>query len=180
MPRETEPSPLAAALRAQEPIANIRALLDGGADAQNIEVIQALEDFQQNGGHNHAWLNKIWCMPEFVQARQIRATADQAALDLQTALEDDDVDGATDAFSYMQDAGDGADLSIDDATFLCVAIQHKCSPVIIEMLIEGGGDPSDGCEDALEALQAMPDDEWKASVMRLPAFARALTVVKST
>jgi hypothetical protein len=43
------------------------------------------------------------------------------------------------------------------------------------MIDVGGGEPSDGCEDAIEALRAMPNDAWKSSILALPAFVEAAT-----
>jgi hypothetical protein len=171
IPKTELSSALADALRAQAPIVQIQALIDEGEDPTHIEVIQALEDLQTAGARDHAWLNQVWTLPAIVNARRRRADADQAAFDLQSALEDDDLDGVRDALEIMADVGDGADLSIDEYTFLCVAIQNKCSLAIIELLVGlGGGDPHDGCEDAMEALEAMPSDAWKSSVTALPAF----------
>jgi len=150
------------------PLQAIAAALTAGAEANDVVVMQALEDIP----FNDPWLAQVSALPTVADAWQLRGDADQSALDLSGAIEDGDIDLAAAALATMREAGDTADMLSDDLTFLGEAVACQAPLAIIELLLEHGADPNGFSRDARDELAKLSADAWRKNVEN--RFAEAL------
>lgn len=153
----TQHNPLVSLIERRAPIGAIETALAAGADANDAEVMLALEDIPSHD----PWLAAVLAVPAVADAWQWRGEADQAALDLSGAIEDGDIDLAAAALASMQQAGDTADMLSDDLTFLGEAVACQAPQAIIELLLENGADPNGFSRDAREELVKLPKDAYR-------------------
>jgi len=152
-------------IRARAALPEIEAALSRGERPDDIEVIQELEGALRTG---ESWTASILGLPAFSDAWQRREAADQAAFDAMAAIERNDAVSLSEAMGIMVEAGDTADMCIDDDSFLASAVRCRCGFDIFEILLfEGEADPADFSDDAWDLLREQPDDEWRAHVEAL-------------
>lgn len=166
----TQHNPLVSLIEHRAPLPAIEAALAAGAEANDVVVMQALEDLP----YNDAWLARVLALPAMADAWQLRGDADQAALDLSGAIEDGDVGLAAAALATMREAGDTADMLSDELTFLGEAVACQAPMAIIELLLEHGANPNGFSCDAWDELAKLPEDAYRKSVE--VRFGAALTV----
>lgn len=159
----TQHNPLVLLIERRAPMGDIEAALALGADANDAEVMQALEDIPSHD----PWLAAVLSLPAVADAWRWRDAADQAALDLSGAIEDGDIDLAMAALASMGGAGDTADMLSDDLTFLGEAVACQAPLAIIELLLEHGADPNGFSRDARDELAKLPEDQWTREVERM-------------
>jgi hypothetical protein len=80
-------------------------------------------------------------LPVFSDAWQRRENADQAVFDAMDAIERNDVVSLSEAIGIMKEAGDTADMFIDDDSFLASAVRWRCDFHIFEILLSEGERP---------------------------------------
>ncbi|MDY1549580.1 hypothetical protein [Luteibacter sahnii] len=168
----TQHNPLVTLIEHRAPLPAIEAALGAGAEANDVAVMQALEDIP----YNDPWLAQVLALPAMADAWQLRGDADQAALDLSGAIEDGNVDSAAAALATMREAGDTADMLSDDLTFLGEAVACQAPLAIIELLLEHGADPNGFSRDAREELTKLPEDAYRESVERRLGLAATETM----
>lgn len=168
----THHNPLVSLIERRVPLPSIQAALAAGADANDVGVMQALEDIP----FNDPWLAQVLALPAVADAWQLRGDADQAALDLSGAIEDGDIDLAAAALATMREAGDTADMLSDDLTFLGEAVACQAPLAIIELLLENGADPDGFSRDARDEMTKLPEEQWRREVERLFVNAPAMTL----
>jgi hypothetical protein len=152
-------------IRARAALPDIETALSCGESPDDIEVIQELEGALRT---DESWTASILALPAFSDAWQRREDADQAAFDAMDAIENNDAVSLSEAIGIMKEAGDTADMSIDDDSFLASAVRWRCGFDIFEILLsEGEADPTDFSEDAWDLLREQPDDAWRAHVEAL-------------
>jgi|SRR6187402_474841 len=156
----TRPNPLLLLIERRAPLVAIEAALSDGANANDVEVVQALEDI----AHDDPWLAPVLALPGVAEAWHLRSEADQAALDLSAAIADGDVDLAMSALATMRKAGDIADMLAEDLTFLGEAVACRAPLAIIRLLLEHGADPNGFSGDARDELAKLPEDAYRHSV----------------
>jgi hypothetical protein len=155
-------STLSELIRARAALPEIEAALSRGESPDDIEVIQELEGALRTG---ESWTASILGLPAFLDARQRRDDADQAAFDAMAAIEHNDAVSLGEALGTMKAAGDTADMCIDDDSFLASAVRWRCGFHIFEILLsQGEADPADFSGDAWDLLREQPDDAWRAHV----------------
>ena len=159
----TQHNPLVPLIERRAPMKDIIATLAAGANANDAEVMQALEDVPPHD----PWLASVLALPAMADAWQCRSEADQAALDLSGAIDDGDIDVAVAALEAMREAGDSADMLSDELTFLGEAVACRAPLAIIQLLLENGADPNGFSCDAQEELAKLPEDAWRRDVGRL-------------
>ena len=147
-------------IQARASVQDIGSVLAAGAIANDIEVIQALEE----AFSDEVWLSSVMELPALAEAWQLRKAADQAAFDLSSAIEDGDLDAAAEALATMREAGDTADMTSSDLSFLGEAVACHASLPMIQLLVDAGADPDGFSNDAREELEKMPRDEWRKNV----------------
>jgi hypothetical protein len=160
-------NPLLPLIERRAPLLAIEAALSAGADANDVEIMQALEGIP----YNDPWLVPVLALPAVADAWHYRSDADQAALDLSGAIEHGDINLAAAALATMREAGDTADMLADDLTFLGEAMACRAPEAIIRLLLGNGTDPDGFSGDARDELAKLPEDTWRATVEGL--FANA-------
>lgn len=154
------------AVRDQADVETIKKLLAQGAIANDAEVMQAFEELVHSA--TEVWANSVASLPEFAEALSFRMAADQAAFDLMESIEQNDVEGVSQALDEMLAAGDDANVDMGDGSMLALAVTHRSDIAIIELLLDvGAADLSDFSRDAIEALKKVEAGAWKTEVERL-------------
>jgi hypothetical protein len=170
-------STLSELIRARAALPEIEAALSRGESPDDIEVIQELEGALRTG---ESWTASILALPAFSEAWQRREAADQAAFDAMAAIERNDAVSLGEALGLMREAGDTADMCIDDDSFLASAVRWRCGFDIVEMLLsEGEANPADFSDDAWDLLREQPDDAWRAHVESMFRSAAGQSVEES-
>lgn len=147
-------------------IGEITALLDGGGVANDVCVMQAIEEHASKAGE--AWSQALFAIPQIAEAWRLRKIADQAAYDLVDSLEQNDLDGVAAALSEMAAADDDVNVDLGDGTMLAIAVQNRCDIGIIKALVDvGKADPKGFSSDAIEALDDVEDGRWKRDVQAI-------------
>lgn len=147
-------------------VGEIMALLNRGADANDVSVIQAIEEHASEA--DESWGSALFAIPQIAKAWRLRQIADQAAYDLIESLEENDLDGVKAALQEMADGGDDANVDMGDGTMLAIAVQNRCDVEIIKALLgTGKADPAGFSSDAVEALDDVEDGSWKSEVHTL-------------
>lgn len=149
-------------LKARAEISGIEKVLGQGANVNDIDAIHALEDSYGD----QAWLDAVLKLPAMAKAWQLREDADQAAFDLSAAIDAGDLAAAAEALAIMREAGDDADMTLEDLTFLGEAVACRASLPLIQLLVEAGADPNGLSDDARDELNTMPEDAWRDSIER--------------
>lgn len=154
------------AIENQADVSEIKALLSKGAVANDVEVMQALERAENIAVAN--WMEEVLGLPTVADALARRQQADQAAVELLDALEENDLTAVKQALIDMAEAGDDANLDMGDGSMLAVAVTHQCDVAILEWLLgPGKSDLSDFSKDAVEALENTEEGPWKEQVEAL-------------
>lgn len=157
---------LVQAIQDQADTETIKKLLAQGATANDAEVMQAFEELANSA--TEVWANAVSSLPEFAEALSFRKAADQAAFDLMESIEQNDVEGVSQALDEMLAAGDDANVDMGDCSMLALAVTHRSDIAIIELLLDvGSADLNDFSRDAIEALEKVEAGTWKTEVERL-------------
>lgn len=154
------------AVRDQADVETIKKLLAQGANANDAEVMQVFEELADSA--TEAWTSAVSSLPGFAEALSIRKAADQAAFDLMESIEQNDVEGVSQALDDMRAAGDDANVDMGGGSMLALAVTHRSDMAIIELLLDVGyADLNDFSRDAIEALEKIEAGTWKTEVERL-------------
>jgi hypothetical protein len=159
---------LVQAVEALAPPAFIFALLQKGADPNDIEFLQALEGVDFNDAPKAAWAASVRAFPAVAEALDGRATMDQAAFDLVEAIETNDFQQVQLSLETLVDGGEDANFDMGEGSMLALAVRHRCDLEIIKLMLKKGhADVGGFCADALEVLEEVEEGAWTASVTKL-------------
>jgi hypothetical protein len=154
------------AIESHADLDEITDILDRGGIANDVSVIQAVEEHADKAGKD--WSMALFAIPQIAEAWRLREIADQAAYDLVESLEQNDLDGVKAALQEMVAAGDDANLDIGDGSMLAIAVQNQCDLNILRMLMDvGKADPTGFSRDAVEALGDVENSSWKRAIQTL-------------
>ncbi|MBB5356839.1 hypothetical protein HDE76_000021 [Rhodanobacter sp. ANJX3] len=144
----------------------ISTLLRNGADARDLDFLQALEDVDAHSAQAAAWSQRVRAFPLVVTALNWRSIMDQAAFDLVDAIEANDLADVQSSLETLSAGGEDANFDMGEGSMLALAVRHHSDLDIIRLLLtKGHADVGGFCADALEALGEAEEGPWKIAVV---------------
>lgn len=148
------------------PLDVIATLLRNGADARDLDFLQALEDVDAHSAHATEWSQRVKAFPLVIAALSWRSIMDQAAFDLVDAIEANDFQEVQSSLETLTAGGEDANFDMGEGSMLALAVRARCDLDTIQLLLtKGHADVGGFCADALEALGEAEEGPWKIAVV---------------